>query len=120
MPLIPIPDWPAVYAEFVDELLSRIRLDRMTLGGICSYQTAWFLMNAKLSDDNVINHHLAGKSSDGRMRYSKSLRVEMYGYLCERIRSRRPDLTIALCLEEHDVWRSVGLIGNLGKCNCVL
>ncbi len=36
MPIIPIPDWEMIYGEFLTELLTRIRLSRITLGSICS------------------------------------------------------------------------------------
>lgn len=119
MPLIPIPKWQGVYSKFITDLLNRVRLDRITLGGICSYQTARALMNAKLSADNIINRHFAGKSLDGRMRYAKSLRVEMYTFLKNEILRQCPGLTVALCLEEREVWKSVGLSSNMGRCNCV-
>lgn len=120
MPLIPVDNWQAAYGRLLDELLARVRLDRITLGGICSYRIARALMNAHLRADNTINRHMADASADGRIRYPTPLRIEMYRHLCDHIRRRRPDLAIALCLEERDVWQSLNLMNNLGQCNCVV
>ncbi len=120
MPLIPIDDWQTVYADFLTRLLTRVKLDRLTLGGICSYSTARSLMNEKMSHDNVINRHMADQSPDGRVRYLPQIRRELYDHLIRCARRIQPNLPIALCLEESDVWQSVDLADNLGRCNCVL
>jgi len=31
-----------------------------------------------------------------------------------------PNLPLALCLEERDIWQAVGLTHQIGRCNCVL
>jgi len=119
MPIIPVPDWPDIYRNFLTHLLHRVPLARLTLGGICSYTSARALMNAKLSADNVINRHLAEKSPDGRMRYAPETRIEMYSLLISHIRSLQPSLPLALCLESPDVRSAVGL-DHHARCNCIL
>jgi DNA repair photolyase len=120
MPIVPIENWQEIYGTFLAELLERVKLNRITLGGICSYATARHLMNAKLGRENTIEQRLSSRSIDGRRRYEKNLRIEMYRFLIEAIRRKQPELTIALCLEEQDVWQAVGVMENLGKCNCVI
>lgn len=122
MPIIPVPNWKEQYAVFLDRLLTDIPLSRLTLGGICSYQGAMRLMEAKLGKANPISESLSPGtlSADGRRRYSKERRVEIYRFLMARIRSIRPNLELALCLEEHPVWEAVGLADGIGRCNCVL
>ncbi|GAG19248.1 unnamed protein product, partial [marine sediment metagenome] len=48
------------------------------------------------------------------------LRSEVYSLIIEGARRLRPDLELALCLEEQALWESTGLCGSLGRCNCVL
>jgi len=120
MPVIPVPSWQDVYGRFIADLLHRIPLQRLTVGGICSYRAARDLMNAKLSPDNLINRNMMPKSVDGRMRYPPDLRMEMYMFLLEEIRRHRSDLPLALCLEESDIWKQLHLSDSVGKCNCVL
>ncbi|MBW2000014.1 MAG: DNA photolyase [Deltaproteobacteria bacterium] len=41
---------------------------------------------------------------DGKMRYFRPLRVEMYGHLAERLKTWSKDLAIYLCMESNEVW----------------
>jgi DNA repair photolyase len=46
---------------------------------------------------------------DGKMRYFKPVRIEMYAYMAEMLRSWHGDLGLYLCMESHDVWhKSLG------------
>ena len=110
MPLIPVNNWRSIYSKFIEDLLTRIPIERLTLGGICTYQGAYRLMTEKISDRNVISDHIVYKrSSDGRMRYPLKLREEMYSFLIKQAHKLRPDLRIALCLEEKKVWAHLHL-----------
>jgi len=122
MPMIPLEGWPDIYWRFVGGLLARVPIRRLTVGGICSYRNARRLMERKLGRDNPISRSFeaGGKAPDGRLRYPRELRVEMYRRVIGAARQVRPETELALCLEERPVWEAVGLAGSLGRCNCVL
>ncbi len=123
MPIIPIVGWREAYAMFLDELLSTIPLQRITLGGICSYPDARRLMEAKLGTRNAVSNALdsaGGRSADGRSRYPFDQRIEIYTHLINVIRDHRSAPQIALCLEERRTFEALGLESALGVCNCVL
>ena len=42
---------------------------------------------------------------DGKLRYFRDLRVEMYAYLNELLLGIHKDLCVYLCMESDDVWR---------------
>ncbi|HPQ68168.1 MAG TPA: hypothetical protein PKW95_03505 [bacterium] len=121
MPMIPVANWPDVYAGFMNRLLRVVPIRRLTIGGICSYGKALWLMEQKLGKENSISRNLRRdrKADDGRVRYPPSLRIAMYSHTIKIAREIRPDLEIALCLEEKPLWRELGLEAQLGKCNCV-
>jgi DNA repair photolyase len=123
MPIIPVDDWREVYRRLLSTLLESVPLSRITLGSICSYPQAQRLMELKLGRENAISTLLdrgSAKSDDGRLRFGKSTREEVYRYLIGCIRQKRPDLEIGLCLEDGAMFASVGLADSLGGCNCVL
>lgn len=135
MPIVPVADWATVYGRFLAVLLESVPLSRITLGSICSYPQAQRLMELKLGKKNAISSLLrsplarngrgAGgegseKSPDGRLRFPRSLREEVYRHLIECIRQVRPDLEIGLCLEDEAMFMSLGLQRSMGNCNCVL
>ena len=123
MPIIPIEGWQDVYAAFTERLLETVPIRRLTLGGICIYRGARELMERKMEKANAVSAHIDGGSQtagDGRARYPQDLRGAAYSLIIERARRLRPDLELALCLEEKAVWERTGLRGSLGRCNCLL
>ena len=123
MPIIPIDGWQDVYSAFTARLLETVPVQRLTLGGICIYQSARDLMERKMGVRNDVSEHIDRafpKAEDGRERYPRSLRHEVYSLIIQTARRLRPDLDIALCLEEQVLWESTGLVANMGRCNCHL
>ena len=122
MPIIPLQGWQEAYATFTQLLMQTVPLQRLTLGGICSYKATRLLMERKVGVNNPISINIDDKnnSPDGRDRYSVSMRQEIYSRIIQVARDIRPDIEIALCLEEKGIWQKCGLENNLGHCNCIL
>lgn len=123
MPIIPIDGWRKAYGQFLKMLLEIVPLSRITLGSICSYSQAQKLLELKLGRNNVISSMIDGdrcKSGDGRLRFCRSTREEVYRHLVACIRRERPDLEIGLCLEEEAIFPALDLQDSVGRCNCVL
>ena len=111
MPLIPAFHWESTYDAFLTELLSRVRLSRITLGSICSYPQAVRLTEQKLGRDNPISTQLdrRPRSVDGRARFPLNLRQRVYRRLLTTIRRLDPKLDVGLCLEEPSMFDSLEL-----------
>jgi spore photoproduct lyase len=122
MPIIPVVGWQDIYAAFTQRLIETVPMQRLTIGGICSYKSARRLMESKSGLQNPISLNIDDKikSQDGRARYSGSLRQEMYFLITSVVRRYRPELELALCLEEKEFWQNIGLEKSIGHCNCVL
>ena len=122
MPIIPVAGWQDIYAAFTRQLIETVPLQRLTIGGICSYKSARWLMESKSGLRNPISLNIDDKlkSQDGRARYSGSLRQQIYSVITSVVRRYRPELELALCLEEKELWQNTGLENNIGHCNCVL
>ena len=81
------------------------------------------IMERKLGEDNLISRSLTvlnNSPHDGRTRFSPELRHAIYTHLLETIRRYQPDLTCSLCMEDVALAGTLGLSGNIGRCNCVL
>jgi spore photoproduct lyase len=123
MPIIPIDGWQDIYTTFTRRLLEAVPIQRLTLGGICIYRGARKLMEQKIGSSNPISNNIEDaslKTGDGRARYSQALRREAYSIIIKAARRLRAGLELALCLEEQELWKNLGLEGNIGQCNCVL
>lgn len=123
MPVIPVQGWRHLYAEFITGLVEQVDLDRITLGGLCSFPGALRFTKSKLGRENAISEALSSRgaaSRDGRIRYTVADRVHIYGHLISTVRKIRPDLTIGLCMEELAVYEALNIVSQIGRCNCVL
>ena len=123
MPIIPIEGWQDIYTMFTERLIETVPLQRLTLGGVCIYRGARKLMERKMGLYNAISVHIDDGSPtarDGRARYPQTLRNRAYSLIIKTVRCLQPDLELALCLEEQDLWQSTGLEERMGRCNCVL
>jgi spore photoproduct lyase len=123
MPIIPIDCWQDVYKAFTERLLETIPIRRLTLGGICIYRGARGFMERKMGKGNAVSVQIDGgyrDIGDGRARYSRELRSAAYSLIIDVARRLRPELELALCLEEKSVWERTGLRASLGRCNCRL
>ena len=122
MPIIPMEGWQDLYTVFTRRLLESVPIQRLTLGGICIYRSARDLMERKMGRRNAISEQLdaASIAGDGRVRFPHGLRHEVYSLIIETARRLRPELEIALCLEEQALWESTGLAESIGRCNCGL
>jgi len=123
MPIIPVEGWQSYYYKFTRRLIAEVPLKRLTLGGVCIYPNAQKLMESKMSKQNPISagiKKVSGKSGDGRNRYSHDKRREIYSFILDIVHKLRPDLELALCLEDKILWEETGLRQRLGHCNCVL
>lgn len=123
MPIIPICGWQDIYTTFTKRLLETVPIQRLTLGGICIYRGARKLMEQKIGSNNPISNNIETiwqRTGDGRARYSKVLRREVYSIIIKAARRVCPELELALCLEEWELWQTLGLARNIGRCNCVL
>jgi spore photoproduct lyase len=123
MPIIPVDGWHNVYRAFTKRLLEAVPIQRLTLGGICIYRSARDLMERKMGTGNRVSACIDGaspKAGDGRARYSRDLRHEVYSVVIETARRLRSNLEMALCLEERVLWERTGLAAGIGQCNCRL
>jgi len=123
MPIIPIEGWKDIYTAFTKRLIEDVPIQRLTLGGVCIYRGARKLMERKVGLNNAISSHIEDifqRKGDGRARYSQALRKEAYSLIIEIVRRLRPELELALCLEEPELWQKTGLEKCMGHCNCVL
>ncbi len=123
MPIIPVANWHGIYDRFISAMLESVPLSRITLGSVCSYPQAQRLMELKLGKENAVSSLLdrgPAKSDDGRLRFGRVTRQEVYRYLVECIRRERRDLEIGLCLEDEKMFTALDLQESIGRCNCVL
>lgn len=104
-PIIRICGWQKAYEEMMEAITSELDLERIESAvlGCFRYTRALeriirlrFPKDLLLLDEFVL-------TEDGKFRYFKPLRVQMYRYIIGLLRKRAPKLPISLCMETAEV-----------------
>ncbi len=106
-PLIWYEGWQQGYAQVVEQLLAFARPENIawiSLGAL-RYPAAMdeLLRTRHPQCDLPLGELLPGK--DGKFRYFRALREQMFGFLYRRIREHAPEVPVYLCMESDVVWR---------------
>jgi spore photoproduct lyase len=106
-PLLAYPQWREGYEEVVDRLFSAVDPDGVAW---ISLGTLRFMPSLKATIRqnhplSAILHEEFVPGLDGKLRYFRDLRVEMYKHLKDLLLSVHKDLCLYLCMESNDVWR---------------
>jgi len=106
-PLIQHPDWKEGYMrtlELMDQMVDPKRIIWLSLGCFRYMPILKRIIRKRHPDTSVLDgEFIAGL--DGKMRYFKPIRVEMYGFMKEKLEQWYPDLGLYLCMESDDVWQ---------------
>jgi spore photoproduct lyase len=118
-PVIFYSTWQKDYKALVDKIFQFVQPTRITIG---EYRPSNGLANhisSRFPDSPLlrINKHLVREGR--KLRYPKAQRITMFRTIIEAIRKRGPDVHIALCKEQPQIWRAVGLDAKGLLCNCV-
>jgi spore photoproduct lyase len=106
-PLIRYPGWQEGYLrtlDLMDNLLEPNRIIWISLGSLRFMPALKQIIRKRHPHTRVLDGEFV-PGLDGKMRYFKPLRVEMYAFLRENLEKWRPDAGLYLCMESDEVWR---------------
>lgn len=118
-PVIYYSTWEKDYVTLVDKIFKYVQPARITIGeyrpsnGLAHHISARFPESALLK----VNKSLVREGK--KLRYPKNLRVKMFGTIIDAIKKYRSDIDIALCKEQPEIWKALGLGMKGLSCNCV-
>lgn len=108
-PIIEYPAWRDGYRGVVEMLFDAgIRQDRIAWVslGCLRFVPAMREIMAQRFPESVSRTGEFVTGRDGKMRYFKPVRIEMYSALSEFFRKGWPDVFVYLCMESRSVWRT--------------
>jgi spore photoproduct lyase len=106
-PLIYFPGWEEAYQRTVAQLGRAVpapAIAWISLGGLRFLPPLRQLIFQRFPQSRIAAQEMV-LSPDGKLRYFKSLRVEMYARMREWLTSVVPEAPIYLCMESPRVWR---------------
>ncbi len=114
-PVIFSPGWEERYKAVVRDIFSRDELRKNTVWislGTLRYTPGLKQVAEQRFSDNLMYYN--GEffvDTDGKLRYPRELRIDIYDKMIKWIRELDVACWIYLCMEPGDVWRSLPLIG---------
>jgi spore photoproduct lyase len=101
------------YAEVIKDLFSYVSADSIvwiSLGTLRFPPSLKTVIQSRFPDSKIVYEEFI-TGPDGKMRYFKPLRINIYRKIIACIRQHAPDTVIYLCMENDEIWRkSLGFI----------
>jgi spore photoproduct lyase len=108
-PLIYFPGWEEAYQRTVERLGAAVpsqAIAWISLGGLRFLPPLRQLILKRFPRSRIAAQEMV-LAPDGKLRYFKSLRVEMYARMREWLGQAAPDALLYLCMESPRVWSEV-------------
>jgi spore photoproduct lyase len=105
-PLIYYPGWEKEYEQVVELLERHIDPESIiwiSLGSLRYMPPLKWVIKRRFSRTDIFDGEFI-QGLDGKLRYFKPIRTDMYASLFERLGKWHHDLGIYLCMESDDVW----------------
>jgi len=122
-PLVDFPGWRDEYRDTVRMIFDAVDPARILWVSLGTFRCPPGLMR-------IINRRypqsllISGESfpgDDGKLRYLKSIRIDMYSHMIRWLTEGDPDLFVYLCMERRDVWEhAFGPDGRIPRNNAGL
>ncbi|HCO92991.1 MAG TPA: hypothetical protein DIU00_03420 [Phycisphaerales bacterium] len=115
------PDWQADYADLIEQTLTILKPENITLG-MLRLLPGHFLLAAGAYGNRagkLLDHNFVRGASDHKLRYPPKQRIEFYSLLIDTIRSFDKNVSIGLCRETPEIWGVLKDRCKPEKCNCV-
>lgn len=106
-PMIYYEGWKEDYHNVIQQLLSRIdpkQIIWISLGALRYPAPLQYIIQRNHPSSKIIYGELfPGK--DGKLRYFKPLRIEMFRHMAQSITDLAPSVFVYLCMESSEVWQ---------------
>lgn len=108
-PLIYFPGWEAAYRDTVERLAAAISPDHIawiSLGALRLLPRLRQIIMNRFPASRIAAEELV-PAPDGKLRYFKTLRLELYDRLREWLNQALPGVELYLCMESPRIWKEV-------------
>jgi spore photoproduct lyase len=108
-PILDVSNWEQLYRNLIDRLFAHVdgsRIVWISLGSLRYPSSLTEKIQKRFPKSRIVYEEMI-KGLDGKMRYPKPLRIEIYGKIYRWLKEKYPDLFIYFCMESPDVWDKV-------------
>jgi spore photoproduct lyase len=108
-PIIYYADWKQGYKNTIDmifDIVPNNSIKWISIGTLRMPATQKTVIENRFPKTDILNEELLlGK--DYKLRYDDNLRIEIYKYLTNHIKSKKSRVIIYLCMEDSNIWKAV-------------
>lgn len=108
-PILWVPGWESLYKEVIRQLFSAVdgsRIVWISLGSLRYPPPLKDIVQKRFPGTRVIYEEMV-RGLDGKMRYPRPIRIEMYQKIYGWLKEMDPGLFIYFCMEPPSVWEKV-------------
>ncbi|HLD74944.1 MAG TPA: radical SAM protein [Bdellovibrionota bacterium] len=108
-PIIYYSEWERGYQELTESIydaMGAFPIEWISLGNLRLTHDLKTMMKIRFPQSELVGEEMV-RSTDGRFRYPKKLRIEMYQKIWNSILKKRESQKLYLCMENPDVWDKV-------------
>lgn len=108
-PIILIPEWETEYHQVVERLFDVVKpqnISWISLGGFRYSPGLKPIIRQRFPHSAILCGEFA-KCADGKMRYLKHLRLQMYTSMLAKIKRYGQHIPVYLCMDSKQVWKRV-------------
>ncbi len=109
-PIIYMDDWENEYHNLIDMIFDYVNPDKVSWISIGSFRYTSGLkevIQARFPDDTLTRNGEMLRGTDGKFRYYKDIRFNMFKSIKNKIESINPKLFMYLCMENKQSWQNV-------------
>ncbi|MFO7891486.1 MAG: radical SAM protein [bacterium] len=108
-PILYVRGWEKLYKEVINQVFSSVdssRIAWISMGSLRYPPDLKKIMKNRFPGHQIIYEEMIS-GLDGKMRYPRPLRIEMYKTIYHYLKSKDTDLFVYFCMESADVWERV-------------
>lgn len=106
-PMIWHPEWKQSYGDLVDQICQRFKPEQMpylSVGALRFQPEQRAIMRERFAMNSLVTQAEVFPSQDGKLRYDRSLRTEMFDFLMQRFHLHDSRWRIFMCMETPETW----------------
>ena len=112
-PVVYYDGWEQGYKDIVDAVFSikeiSEKIEWISIGTLRYTPGLKQIAENRFSDNDIYYQGEFSTDSDGKLRYPREIRIDIYKKMIEWIRSHNTKSWIYLCMEPAEMWREVGV-----------
>ncbi len=118
-PVILYSTWKKDYIDLVEKIFVSVKPERITIGEYRPSKGLASHISSRFPDSPLLKIHSGLVNEGTKLRYPEEHRLAMFKVIIDTIKKHDKRVKIALCKEDVNIWKSLGIQIYGLSCNCL-